>query len=148
MLLRLYQWSNAWIMRFRSAIKQLNEMRPRKHRNRISECVREKRHSLRGLTGLCSGLRSGRDNLPLYVFCLQQMSSLVRHHPGQRRSEPHSKNPWLTLIFARSSPCCSRMSRSHSSWAFIKAGSTCRGSPMTAGGRTFLGARILNLGSG
>lgn len=52
----------------------------------------KKEHSLCGLTSLCSDHKSGRDNLPLYVFCLQQMSSLVRHHPRQRGVKAHSKN--------------------------------------------------------
>ena len=47
-------------------------------------------NSLGGLTSLRNTFRSGRDNLPLHVFRLQQMA-LVRHHPRYRGTETRTK---------------------------------------------------------
>src|SRR5579864_1467350 len=65
------------------------ENSPMLHGNRYPNNVWAKEgNSLGGLTRLCSGLRSGRDNLPLHIFCLQEMSPLVRHHPWEGGGKP------------------------------------------------------------
>jgi hypothetical protein len=92
--------------------------------------------------------RSGRGDLPLYVFCLHEVAALVGHHPGQRGGQAHAEIPFPALIFSRSSPSCSRSRRSHPSCALRNSGNNCCVSWIAAGGRTFFGARIVNLGGG
>src|SRR6516225_10961896 len=43
------------------------------------------------LTRLSRGLGSGRENLPLHIFRLQQMAALVGHHPRECGGQAHAE---------------------------------------------------------